>query len=67
MQREYLKALMLTMSATDSLLPRKLEIAERIVAQYSDHFVMQRQPAKGCHYHGRSAGRQAAGAAWWRR
>ena len=48
-QREYLKALMLTMSATDSLLPRKLEIAERIVSQYSDQFVMQRQPAKGCH------------------
>ena len=48
-QREYLKALMLTMSATDSLLPRKLEIAERIVSQYADQFVMQRQPAKGCH------------------
>ena len=48
-QREYLKALMLTMSATDSLLPRKLEIAERIVAQYSDQFVMQRQAVKGCH------------------
>lgn len=48
-QREYLKALMLTMSATDSLLPRKLEVAERIVAQYAEQFVMQRQPAKGCH------------------
>ncbi len=49
-QREYLKALMLAISATDSLLPRKLEIGERIIAQYSDAFQMQRQPAKGCYY-----------------
>ncbi len=48
-QREYLKALMLAMSATGSLLPRKLEVAERVVAQFSDRFVLQRQPAKGCH------------------
>jgi len=50
-QREYLKALMLSISATDSLLPRKLEIAERIVAQFSDGFVLQREPVKGCHYY----------------
>ena len=50
-QREYVKALMLCMSATDSLLPRKLEVAERVVAQYSEHFVLQKQPTKGCHYH----------------
>ena len=50
-QREYLKALMLGMSATDSLLPRKLEVAERIVAQFSEYFVLQKQLAKGCHYH----------------
>jgi hypothetical protein len=49
-QREYLKALMLCISATDSLLPRKLEIAERIVAQFSDAFVMKREPIAGCHY-----------------
>jgi hypothetical protein len=49
-QREYLKALMLSISATDSLLPRKLEIAERIIAQYSDAFVMKREPSAGCHY-----------------
>ena len=47
-QREYLKALMLSMSATDSLLPRLLEVAERLVAHFSDRFVMQRQPGKGC-------------------
>jgi hypothetical protein len=50
-QREYLKALMLAMSATDSLLPRKLELAERLVAQFSDAFVLQREPTKGCHYY----------------
>ena len=50
-QREYLKALMLYMSATDSLLPRKLELAERIIAQYCDQFVLQKQPASGCHYY----------------
>ena len=50
-QREFLKGVMLNISSTDSLLPGKLEIAERIVAQYSEFFVMNRQPAKGCHYY----------------
>lgn len=50
-QREFLKCAMLGISSTDSLLPEKLEIAERIVAQFSEFFVMSRQPAKGCHYY----------------
>lgn len=49
-QREFLKAMMLAISSTDSLLPAKLEVAERIVAQFSEYFVLQRQPGKGCHY-----------------
>lgn len=49
-QREFLKAMMLAISSTDSLLPAKLEVAERIVAQFSEFFVLQRQPGKGCHY-----------------
>jgi hypothetical protein len=49
-QREFLKGVMLNISSTDSLLPAKLEIAERIAAQFSEFFVMDRQPAKGCHY-----------------
>ena len=49
-QREFLKGLMLNISSTDSLLPVKLEIAERVVAQFSEFFMMDRQPAKGCHY-----------------
>jgi hypothetical protein len=50
-QRDYLKPLMLVMSATDCLLPRQLEVAERIVAQFSEHFVLQDRLAKACHYH----------------
>ena len=50
-QREFLKGVMLNISSTDSLLPAKLEVAERIVAQFSEFFVMDRQPAKGCHYY----------------
>ncbi|MEQ1881868.1 MAG: hypothetical protein ABL878_12950 [Burkholderiales bacterium] len=49
-QRETLKSLMLAMSSTDSLLPNKLHIAERIVAQFSEFFVMQRRAGKGCHF-----------------
>ena len=49
-QREFLKGAMLNISSTDSLLPAKLEVAERIVAQFSEFFVMNRQPSIGCHY-----------------
>jgi hypothetical protein len=49
-QREFLKGLMLAISSTDSLLPMKLEVAEGVVAQFSEFFVIQRQPGKGCHY-----------------
>src|SRR5688572_28853395 len=49
-QREFLKSMMLSISSTDSLLPAKLEIAERVVAQFSEHFVIQRQPDRGAHY-----------------
>ena len=49
-QREYLRSLMLAISATDSLLPRKLEIAERMIAHYADTFVLKREAASGCHY-----------------
>jgi hypothetical protein len=50
-QREFLKGMMLNISSTDSLLPAKLEVAERVVAQFSEFFVMNRQPSKGCHYY----------------
>jgi hypothetical protein len=50
-QREFLKGAMLAISSTDSLLPAKLEVAERIVTQFSEFFVMNRQPGQGCHYY----------------
>ena len=50
-EREFLKGVMLNISSTDSLLPAKLEVAERVIAQFSEFFVMNRQPAKGCHYY----------------
>ena len=50
-QREFLTGVMLAISSTDSLLPAKLEIAERVVAQFSGFFVLSRQPTTGCHYY----------------
>ncbi|HVY07683.1 MAG TPA: hypothetical protein VHB46_17035 [Burkholderiales bacterium] len=50
-QREFLKGVMLGISSTDSLLPEKLEVAERIVAQFSEYFAMTPQLAKGSHYY----------------
>jgi hypothetical protein len=49
-QREYLRMAMLAISATDCLLPRKLEVAERMVAHFASAFVLQREPTPGCHY-----------------
>jgi hypothetical protein len=49
-QHEYLRAAMLAVSSTDSLLPAKLDIAERLVAYFADQCLIQRQPGKGCHF-----------------
>jgi hypothetical protein len=49
-QHEYLRAAMLFVSSTDSLLPAKLDIAERIIAYFADQYLIQRQPGKGCHF-----------------
>jgi hypothetical protein len=49
-QHEYLKAAMLAVSSTDSLLPGKLDIAERLIAHFADQYLIQRQPGKGCHF-----------------
>ena len=50
-QREFLKPMMLSVSSTDSLIPARLDLAERIGAQFAEHFVMQREPARGVHYY----------------
>jgi hypothetical protein len=49
-QREFLKSMMLSISSTDSLNPVKLEIAERVVAQFSEFFLLQKEASRGTHY-----------------
>ncbi len=49
-QEEFLKAMMLAMSSPDSLAPVKLHIAERIVALFGSHFVLQATARRGCHF-----------------
>jgi len=49
-QRELLKVLMLSVSSTDSLSALQVEIVERVCAQFSEFFVLQKQAATGCHF-----------------
>ncbi|MGH8630645.1 MAG: hypothetical protein ACREU7_07760 [Burkholderiales bacterium] len=49
-QHEYLRPAMLFVSSTDSLLPAKLDIGERLIAYFADQYLIQRQPGKGCHF-----------------
>jgi hypothetical protein len=47
-QEEFLKALMLAVSAPDSLVPAKLHIAERIVAHFGNCFTLRAKAAPRC-------------------
>ncbi len=49
-QRELLKVFMLSVSSTDSLSAIQVEIVERVCAQFSEFFVMQKQASTGCHF-----------------
>jgi hypothetical protein len=49
-KQEFLKALMLSVSATDGLAPPSQEIAERIVAHFGGLFTLQATAASGCNY-----------------
>lgn len=49
-ERELLRALMLTVSAPDGLLPVQVELADRIIAQCSDAFALGTRPGGGLHY-----------------
>lgn len=49
-QRELLKVFMLSVSSTDSLSAVQVEIVERVCAQFSEWFVMQKQASTGCHF-----------------
>lgn len=47
-QEEFLKALMLAVSAPDSLVPAKIHIAERIIAHFGNCFTLQTKTAPRC-------------------
>ncbi|MEX0960463.1 MAG: hypothetical protein WDZ63_14380 [Burkholderiales bacterium] len=50
LRAEFLRPLMLGVSAADSLPPERLDVAERLAAHFSDRFDLQRYPSKGCHF-----------------
>ncbi|MCW5604224.1 MAG: hypothetical protein KIT18_06745 [Burkholderiales bacterium] len=49
-KQEFLKAMMLAASSTDSLTPVRQEIAERAVAYFSGAFRLDRAPSEICNY-----------------
>ncbi len=49
-KQEFLKALVLGISSTDGLSPLRQEIAERVVANFSDGFRIAARPGAGCGY-----------------
>ena len=48
--REFLKPMMLAVSAADSLPALEVEIAHRVIDHLSDRFELQRHPAKTCNF-----------------
>jgi len=49
-RREYLRALVLSVSGTENLLPANQVVAERVVATVAEFFLLHRRPAAGCHF-----------------
>ena len=49
-RREYLRALILSVSGMGNLLPPAQVIAERVVATVAEFFLVHRKPAAGCHF-----------------
>lgn len=49
-EREFLRPLMLAVSAPDGLLPIQVELADRLIGQCSDAFVLSARPGDGLHY-----------------
>lgn len=49
-KQEFLKALMLGISSTDGLSPLRQELAERVVANFSNDFRIAARPGAGCSY-----------------
>jgi hypothetical protein len=49
-RREYLRALVLSVSGAENLLPAGQVIAERVIATVAEFFLLHRRPAAGCHF-----------------
>jgi hypothetical protein len=49
-RREYLRALVLAVSAMGNLLPTAQVVAERVIAFVAEFFLLHRQPKPGCHF-----------------
>ena len=49
-RREYLRALVLSVSGTENLLPPSQVVAERVIAAVAEFFLLHRRPATGCHF-----------------
>jgi len=47
-RREFLNAMMLSVSSTDALSLLEQDMAERAIAHFSNHYVLQDQPSSGC-------------------
>ena len=50
-QLEYLQALMLWVSATDTLQPENLHLVESLVEHFAEFFALVRAPRRGSHYY----------------
>jgi len=50
-QLEYLQALMLWISATDTLPPENLHLVDALIEHYAEYFALVRTPRRGCHYY----------------
>jgi len=49
-RREYLRALLLSVSGMETLLPESQVIAERAIAYVAEFFLLHRKPARSCHF-----------------
>ena len=49
-QREFVKPLMLTMSAVDNLPPVEVDIAASVISYFADRFELQSYPTKSCYF-----------------
>jgi cyclic-di-GMP-binding protein len=47
-RKEFLKTAMLSVASADSLLPEKIEIAERTVSFFARHYLLERSPMSAC-------------------